>query len=348
MGCCEISSTFVGAFGQNTVDGAPQNGLDARQELLLVAARSLHACRLGTRLGGIVAVEEDGGYHEGGAEAELQRQVEVEDVDGGHARYDDGQRGGESLQDVVRILDHHGDDESSARLQEHQIPDEHIVAVEEAPVVDPSRVVHEAGEQPKGNAQQAELDIPHPHRDLGTLQDLLEVDAREAGQEAGSEGGPQSQHSVLFGGTCRRSRCSGTGRGGARTATATARAIRLGQLDEDNAHHEEQQSTPLGVEELPAKDHHREHGRGEDLQLVGHLVGGGVQVRGGDVQQVVLDDVDERGDAHLESVHRIGDDRPVQRADELLGVLALLVEDQEQAGDQLGELGHQHGWKVRP
>ena len=41
---------------------------------------------------GLVAVEEDGGYDEKGAEAELQAQREVKDKDGGHTCDDDGQR----------------------------------------------------------------------------------------------------------------------------------------------------------------------------------------------------------------------------------------------------------------
>ena len=39
---------------------------------------------------GLVAVEEDWGYDEEGAEAELQAQREVKDKDGGHTRDDDG------------------------------------------------------------------------------------------------------------------------------------------------------------------------------------------------------------------------------------------------------------------
>ena len=41
------------------------------------------------------------------------------------------------------------------------------------------------------DGQETQLDVPHPYRDVGALEDLFEVDAGEAGQHAGSNGGAE-------------------------------------------------------------------------------------------------------------------------------------------------------------
>ena len=53
------------------------------------------------------------------------------------------------------------------------------------------------------------------------------------------------------------------------------------------------------LEQSLVKDDDSKHGGGQDLELVGDLVGADVQVLGGYVQQVVLDQVDHGGDADL-------------------------------------------------
>ena len=79
-------------------------------------------------------------------------------------------------------------------------------------------------------------------------------------------------------------------------------------LYESNSSHEDEQGQPLVDAQIPPQHGHGEQGRGQDLQLVGHLVGGCVQVGEGDVQQVVLERVDPRGDRQLQRLHGLVQD----------------------------------------
>lgn len=58
----------------------------------------------------------------------MRGHVKVEKEDGRDAGQDNGKRGGESFQDVVRVLYDHRDYEAAARLQDHYVYDEGIVA----------------------------------------------------------------------------------------------------------------------------------------------------------------------------------------------------------------------------
>jgi len=70
-----------------------------------------------------VAVHENGADDEHGAGGELRRHHEVEEVDGGHARDDDGQRSREPFQNVVRVFDDHRGHQTAQRLQRDQEPE---------------------------------------------------------------------------------------------------------------------------------------------------------------------------------------------------------------------------------
>lgn len=185
-------------------------------------------------------------------------------------------------------------------------------------------VAEHAREQPEGEREEAELHIAHPDGDVGPFENLFEVDSGETGEDAGGEGGRKAEQPVLL-----------DARGQFR--------LRVCQLHEDHPREEDHERRPLFLEEAAPQDEHREQGRGEDLELVGDLVGGGVQIRRRNIQQVVLEDVGERRHAHLECVERLADDGAVQRLQKGLYVLALLVEHEEQAGEEFDHLGHEHG-----
>ena len=72
------------------------------------------------------------------------------------------------------------------------------------------------------------------------------------------------------------------------------------------------------------------------------LVGGGVEVGDGDVEQVVLQHVDERRDGDLDAVERLLDDVVVDVLHEASRAVTLLHEDDDEAGDQLEQLAHHH------
>ena len=59
-----------------------------------------------------------------------------------------------------------------------------------------------------------------------------------------------------------------------------------------------------------------------------------------------LNEVDEGGYADFERVHLVDDDGVVEGVAPPLDVPALVPEDQEEAGEQLHNLGHQHRRRV--
>lgn len=87
-----------------------------------------------------VSVQKYREYHKQRPQRELERQVKVEQVHGGHAGNNDSQRGGETFQNIVRVLDDHRDQQPPARLQDDQVPNELVVPEVETPSLDLSAV----------------------------------------------------------------------------------------------------------------------------------------------------------------------------------------------------------------
>lgn len=200
-----------------------------------------------------MTVHEDGADDGGGTKTELKRELEVEDVDGGDARDDDGHGSGKAFEDVVCVLDDHRHNESAAGLEDDQVVDEQVVAVEEAVLIDLGTVIDEAGEEAKGQRQEAQLDVPHPDRDVRALEDFLEVNAGEAREEAGTKGSAEADKAVLVG--------SGIGLG----------RVALGQLYQNHPEDEDAEREPLGLAQGLAENRNSEEGGREDLQLIGNL-----------------------------------------------------------------------------
>ena len=63
------------------------------------------------------SVQEDREDHKTRSEHELKGQIKVEKIHRSNAGQDDRERRCKSFEDVVRILDYHGDEKSSLRLK---------------------------------------------------------------------------------------------------------------------------------------------------------------------------------------------------------------------------------------
>lgn len=118
---------------------------------------------------GLVTVQKDGENHQHRAHAKLDRQVEIEQVDGHHAGYYYGEGGRETFEDVIGVLDDQGYQQTAGGLQNHQVNDETIVAEKEAPIQDLRVVSGETSDQGYRQGQETQLDVPHPHRYVAPL-----------------------------------------------------------------------------------------------------------------------------------------------------------------------------------
>lgn len=121
-----------------------------------------------------------------------------------------------------------------------------------------------------------------------------------------------------------------------------SRPTRIGLRQLHGGHSDDQrhQGGPLRRKEFLPQNDHRKNGRRQDFQLIGHLVGGRVQMRRRNVQQVVLQDVQKRGHANLERIERLLHDGAVQGGLKPPDAFALLHEHQHQAGEQFDHFGH--------
>lgn len=83
------------------------------------------------------------------------------------------------------------------------------------------------------------------------------------------------------------------------------RHLRL-PLHERDADEEQQKGEPLGARVAPVREHENaQHSGRENLQLVAHLECGRVQMRYAEVNEIVLENVDERGYEDLQVVNRV-------------------------------------------
>jgi len=73
---------------------------------------------------------------------------------------------------------------------------------------------------------------------------------------------------------------------------------------------QDEQCAPPAGREAAAEQEHGEEGGGEQLELVQHLVRRGVEVRGREVEQVVLHEVDERRREEGKSAAPVNHDLP--------------------------------------
>lgn len=67
----------------------------------------------------LIAVEENRTDDKERAQSKLERQMKVEEINGSYAGKYNSQRRGESFQYIVGVLDYHGYDQPTTRLQDH-------------------------------------------------------------------------------------------------------------------------------------------------------------------------------------------------------------------------------------
>lgn len=125
--------------------------------------------------------------------------MEAEEVDGGDRGHDDGKRGGEAFENVVRVFYDDSYQEAAEGLVEDDTPHHGRVAEQEAFLGDGGAVVHPHAEETQNCPEDPELDVSHPHRGRAALQDLLEVHARKPGGQARDYHGHQALEVVLVG-----------------------------------------------------------------------------------------------------------------------------------------------------
>ena len=113
--------------------------------------------------------------------------------------------------------------------------------------------------------------------------ELLVEDPRIAGGEAGHEDGSEPGELVL-------------------PLVGARRLLGLRELDQADPQHQQDQRHPLPADQPPLQQEDGEAGGGEDLELVGHLERGGVQVGQSQDQQVVLHGVETGGDGQTEGL----------------------------------------------
>ena len=114
-----------------------------------------------------LSVQVDSCDNKCGANHEHDTQLEVGEYvqrdDGGH---NDGHGCREAFQNVVGVLDNHGNQQATKGLHEDDEPDPIRVAVEEAMSKNGPPIVGKHAQKSDQSAEDAQLDVTHPHRDL--------------------------------------------------------------------------------------------------------------------------------------------------------------------------------------
>ena len=144
-----------------------------------------------------ISIHEDGDNHQARPGGKKPVYFKAEKIDRRNGGKDDGEWRGETLENVIRVLHHQGHDKAPEALHENDGPHRGGIAEKEALGADGVAVRGEAREQAHGDGVEAELDVAEPQGDLGALEDLLEVDAGEAGHEGGDEDGAESEEGAL-------------------------------------------------------------------------------------------------------------------------------------------------------
>jgi hypothetical protein len=159
--------------------------------------------------------------------------------------------------------------------------DEGVPALEKAVEHDGLAVGGKGREDGQEEADGAHLDVAGPEGGGRVLEDALEVDAGKAAHEARGDNGAEAHDWFAHG------RCGGGG---------------TWELDEGDSRDEDAEGEPLEQWDLLSEHTDREECGREDLELVGDLAGGGVEVGCGDVEQIVLQHVDEGRHRHEQRV----------------------------------------------
>mmetsp|Transcript_100839 Transcript_100839/g.282589 ORF Transcript_100839/g.282589 Transcript_100839/m.282589 type:complete len:422 (-) Transcript_100839:21-1286(-) len=267
------------------------------------------------------------------ANDECRRHLELPEERRHHSGGEQRQRRGEVLRHAVGILRDHGDDDAAAGLARDGKADDPVPALVEAVGPDRGPILRGHRRQRKDAGVEGELRLLHPEV-LRLLQPVLEVHAGEAAGAARNADRRDADEGVLAG--------------------RLPHLAHLRDLHQRDAHHEEAEARLLREGEGPPQDKEAEHRRGQQLGRIGHLVDTSVQIRQGDIQQVLLHDVEQSRHGHQQAV--AGDDMLPKEPDEAVAALALALllvlrprsgevreHDHGAAQDELGHLVRRHG-----
>ncbi len=268
-----------------------------------------------------IVVHECSNTDQKGAEDEGKSDLKVKQVDGDERRENNRSRVTESLQDVIRILEDHGNDEAAHSQEGDGSPGPDGVTVKERSLGEHFRRSEQQCDHTHNDAPEGEPEVSRPDGVLAVLEHLLHVDASETGGEAENENGDETQNDVVV------------ARGGGRGSV---------ELDEDDAAAENDEGNPLHEGELLMQEKHAEKGGGEKLDLGGDLEDDGLEVGDGDVHAVVLDGVEESRNGVLHHflfvVHSV-----VVEGDNGTGNGSLANSDKEEGEDELHDFAHENG-----
>ena len=201
-----------------------------------------------------------------------------------HARHDDRDRGREPLEDVVSVLDGGGHHQAADGLEHDDGEDGRGVAVEDAVLEDVRAGVVNHRREGEQQREDAELQVPDDDGGLAALlHQLLVEHPGVARGEAGGQHRAEPDQAVVS--------SLGVRGGGGR-----------GELHHRHARHQQHEGHPLPPGELLVEEEDGEARGGEDLELVGDLVGGRVQVGERHDQEVVLQRVEAGGHTQQHSL----------------------------------------------
>lgn len=88
--------------------------------------------------------------------------MEAEEVDGRDRGHHDGEGGGEALENVIGIFDHHGHQQATERLVKNHAPYNGRVAKQEALLGDLYTVVPPQAEQAQERPEKPQLHVAEP------------------------------------------------------------------------------------------------------------------------------------------------------------------------------------------
>jgi len=204
----------------------------------------------------------------------------------------------EVLGDVIRVVDAQRDQHAAQRLEPHGRAHDGVVAREEAQAADGRAVGVDDSQQGRDERVEGELHVARPHGHGGggggggRLEHLLEVDARQAGDQRGGQDGEDAEGVVhrrvgegevvvdaLVGGGAAREGALGQLGGGVHGLAELVEGAREGEggggggeLHDDDAEGEEEEGEPFLGGEGAVEEEDAEEGCGEDLGLLVSLL----------------------------------------------------------------------------
>lgn len=245
-------------------------------------------------MGSGLVVHQGSDEDSGCADDEAGCDGKVEEGDGGKEGKQNAEGGGEAFENIVRVFDDNGSDETANDLNRNCRPCPCTKVAEDVLEEWLGGVCAVEDREESGDeGEEGQLDVANPEVGLGVLEDHLKIDTGETGGEAGCGDCAEAlerAHDM----DVKRRRVGGAADGNIRGA-GVSDGGRL-YLDDADSDGEEEKGEPFGGRELSAEEGNGEGCGRQNLHLVGDLEGGDGQVTDGDELQRVLDDIEDGGD----------------------------------------------------